>query len=87
MKPSFVNIATLKAELAKYLRLVKNGTSVTITEHRHPIAKLVPINEELTPTESSLSFAAAVKGLRRIPGLKNLGDEALELLREDRNKR
>ncbi|MGH7823308.1 MAG: type II toxin-antitoxin system Phd/YefM family antitoxin [Candidatus Binatia bacterium] len=37
-------VARLKAELSRYLRLVKNGEEVVITEHKVPVARLVPID-------------------------------------------
>jgi len=33
----------LKAELSRYLRLVKSGEEIVVTEHRVPVARLVPI--------------------------------------------
>jgi len=37
-------VARLKAELSRYLRLVKSGEEILVTEHRIPIARLVPID-------------------------------------------
>jgi len=37
-------VARLKAELSRYLRLVKSGEEILVTEHRVPIARLVPID-------------------------------------------
>ncbi|MGH7858776.1 MAG: type II toxin-antitoxin system Phd/YefM family antitoxin [Candidatus Binatia bacterium] len=36
-------VARLKAELSRYLRLVKSGEEVLVTERRVPVARLVPI--------------------------------------------
>ncbi len=36
-------VAKLKAELSRYLRFVKSGEEVLVTERRVPIARLVPI--------------------------------------------
>ena len=36
-------VARLKAELSRYLRLVKSGEEILVTEHRVPVARLVPI--------------------------------------------
>jgi len=36
-------VARLKAELSRYLRLVKSGEEIVVTEHRVPVARLVPI--------------------------------------------
>ncbi len=37
-------VARLKAELSRYLRLVKSGEEVLVTERRVPVARLVPID-------------------------------------------
>jgi prevent-host-death family protein len=37
-------VARLKAELSRYLRLVKSGEEILITERRIPVARLVPID-------------------------------------------
>lgn len=39
-----VGVAELKARLAKYLRQVKSGNEILITERGSPVAKLVPID-------------------------------------------
>ena len=36
-------VARLRAELSRYLRLVKSGEEILVTEHRVPVARLVPI--------------------------------------------
>jgi prevent-host-death family protein len=36
-------VARLKAELSRYLRLVKSGEEIVVTERRVPVARLVPI--------------------------------------------
>ena len=42
---STVNVAKLKAELSRYLREVKRGGEVVVTDHKMPVAKLVPFQE------------------------------------------
>jgi prevent-host-death family protein len=37
-----VGVRDLKARLSEYLRLVKAGQSITITDHGHPVGQLVP---------------------------------------------
>ncbi|MGH7900072.1 MAG: type II toxin-antitoxin system Phd/YefM family antitoxin [Candidatus Binatia bacterium] len=39
-------VARLKAELSRYLRLVKSGEEILVTEHRIPIARLVPVESD-----------------------------------------
>ena len=36
-------VARLKAELSRYLRLVKNGEEILVTERRVPVARLIPV--------------------------------------------
>jgi prevent-host-death family protein len=36
-------VARLKAELSRYLRMVKGGEEILVTERRVPIARLVPV--------------------------------------------
>src|SRR6185437_15931881 len=43
MKTINVNVASLKAKLSEYLRLVQKGNQVIVLDHKHPIATLAPI--------------------------------------------
>ncbi len=45
-------VARLKAELSRYLRLVKNGEEILVTERRVPVARLVPIDPGEVSEES-----------------------------------
>lgn len=45
-------IANLKARLSRYLRLVKTGEEILITERDVPIAKLVPVGDHGEGVES-----------------------------------
>ena len=38
-------VAELKAELSRYLRLVKSGEEILVTERRVPVARLVPLGD------------------------------------------
>jgi prevent-host-death family protein len=40
-----VGVRDLKARLSEYLRLVKAGQSITITDHGHPVGQLVPASQ------------------------------------------
>lgn len=42
-----VGIRELKAQLSSYLRQVKMGASVVITEHGKPVGRIVPISPSL----------------------------------------
>jgi prevent-host-death family protein len=45
-------IANLKAQLSRYLRLVKTGEEILITERDVPVAKLVPVGDHGADVES-----------------------------------
>jgi prevent-host-death family protein len=42
-----VGIRELKARLSGYLRLMKNGQTILITEHGRPVARIIPVEETL----------------------------------------
>jgi len=86
--PTLVNIATLKAQLAKYLRMVRSGRDVVVTDHKMPVARLVPFEAqaafETIPPERPFSDCAG----REIPPVeKNLPIDSLEFLLRERGKR
>lgn len=47
MPSTTVGIRELKARLSYYLQQVKAGSTLIITEHNHPIGKIVPTHLEL----------------------------------------
>ena len=75
------NIATLKNKLSQYLRLVKTGEEVVITDHNEPFAKIILIQPKLktrssqareeflrilTPIEIKLGGSSILKEIRQI---------------------
>ena len=52
-------IAELKASLSEYLRRVKAGEEVIVTEHGRPIARLAPIERTNGPTDAELDELVA----------------------------
>jgi prevent-host-death family protein len=40
-----VGVKELKDQLSRYLSLVKSGVEVIVTDHGHPVARLVPVGE------------------------------------------
>ena len=80
-----VSVATLKSKLSKYLAAVKKGKEIIVTSHRHPIAKIGPVEK----TASDLQIIPArkpVSTLTRIKGL-NLKVDLLADLLADRRRR
>ena len=63
------NISTIKAELSKYLRYVKQGEEVIIMDREQAVAKMVPIVAPdqlriIEPETDLKSIVAAWKGQR-----------------------
>ncbi len=84
-----INIASLKAELAKYLRLVKAGEEVVVLEHRMPIAKIIPFatDSTLESIQPKGNFAAKVAKLKIPPLKRRTGVDSLKLLLAERGQR
>jgi prevent-host-death family protein len=58
-----VGTAELKARLSEYLRLVRRGEVIVVLDRNQPIARLVPIDEDV----SGLVILPAVGRLHDIP--------------------
>ena len=85
-----VNIAKLKAELSKYLKLAESGEEVIITDHKVPKVKLVLIENKPEPI-SKLQITKATRPLLDLKTLQ-LPDpitdlDFVALIREDRDAR
>ncbi len=85
-----VNVATLKAKLSEYLGYAKNGSEVIVTDHKSPVARLVPFltaqGEGLVAQEPSLPISFLIKMSDSI-GERFSGFDSTEALLEDRNSR
>ncbi len=85
-----VNIREFKAHLSAYLRRVKAGEIIEVTERGKPIGRVVPVTESVEDTIQALRAAGLVRwsGRRladRPPVAKVQGDRTVaELLVEDR---
>ena len=83
-----VTIATLKAHLAKYLRLAEAGQTITVVNHQRPVARLVGLQTDLddgvrvVPAPNGSDFAK----LKLHPVGAHLPDIVATLI-EDRRKR
>ena len=81
-----VSVAQLKSRLSHYLAAAKNGQELTVTSHRHPIAKIVPVHKagaydlEIIPAKRSASTLKKIKGL-------NLEVDLMAELLADRRRR
>ena len=80
-----VNVATLKEKLSHYLGLVKKGEEVTVTSHRHPVARLMPTS---TPSDPIIASTRPVKDVLKIKGIRRRRSvSAVDLLIADRRRR
>ena len=88
-KDNTVNIATLKAKLAQYLRIVKGGEEIVVLDHKMPVARIIPIEESLKSlpsTKPKADFSGIVN--MKVPPLeKKPKVDIMTLLLEDRTKR
>lgn len=85
---SLVNIATLKSQLAKYLRMVRAGRQVIVTDHRQPVARIVPY--ESSPPLETIKPKRSFEEVAKLRGMGS-GDgqmvDSLALLMKERGKR
>ena len=60
----YVGMRQLKTQLARYLREVEAGDSLTVTLHNRPVAKVIPIRLQGKETDEALNTLVE-KGLLR----------------------
>lgn len=85
-----VGIREIKSQFSRYLKRVKQGETLIITERNTPIAKIVPAELEAPPeilglVDSGLAYWKGGKplGLARSPSVKG-GKTLAEMITEDR---
>ena len=80
-----VNVAILKEKLSYYLGLVQKGEEVTVTSHRHPVARLMPTN---TPSDEIIASTRPVKDVLKVKGVRcRRSVSAVDMLIADRRRR
>jgi prevent-host-death family protein len=90
MKQISVGVRELKGQLSRYLRQVKTGATVVITERGTPIGRLVPVASSLEQRLEELRIARQIlwSGRRLVPSLPSarlLSSKTVsEILLEDR---
>jgi len=71
------SVAELRARLSHFLRLVREGETVAVESHRHPVALLVPSSDAASrlviPAERPVSELRRLSGVRIPPGVDPLG--------------
>jgi prevent-host-death family protein len=80
-----VSVAKLKSKLSHYLNTVKNGSEIVVTSHRHPIARLAPLEKRPSALEI-LPAKTPVSSLKKIRGVK-LNVDPVAYLLADRRRR
>jgi prevent-host-death family protein len=89
--PDRVGIRELRQDLSRYLRRVRAGERLIVTERREPVAVLVPWADESDPLERLIAQGLATRGngdlLAVEPAPRRVsraGSEALEQERDER---
>jgi prevent-host-death family protein len=80
-----VSVAKLKSKLSQYLKVVKNGKQIIVTSHRHPIARLGPL-EARRPSTDIIPAIKPVVSLKKIKGIKLRIDPVAYLLADRRRR-
>jgi prevent-host-death family protein len=80
-----VSVATLKNHLSRYLAAVKKGKEVIITSHRHPVARLSPL-EKTAADLKIISAKKPVSSLKKIKGINLKFDLVADLLADRRRR-
>lgn len=60
MAQTSVGIRELKSRLSAYLRQVKNGATLVITEHGKPVGRIVPIRSSVEERAGDLAEAGLI---------------------------
>lgn len=79
-----ISISKLKAHLSSELKKVRAGNVITVLDHNHPVAKIVPVDSE----KNQLEIIEATKKfeVKKYPPLLKKGS-VMRALEEDRADR
>jgi len=88
-KRKTANVATFKAQLSEYLRIVKSGGEVIVMDRQTPVARLIPYQEEEPFKLEILKAEEPFHGLDDFYGkpIKGLKIDSLRALLEERGDR
>jgi prevent-host-death family protein len=81
-----VSVAELKSKLSQYLAAVRRGKEIVVTSHRHPIARIVPVQYNAADDLQIIPARKPVSSLKNIKGIK-LGVDLVADLLADRRRR
>ena len=68
-KPARVGVRELRQNLSVYLRRVKEGEALEVTEHGRTVARLVPTHETESVLERLIADGKATRGRGRLDDL------------------
>ena len=80
-----VSVAQLKSKLSRYLSEVRNGKEIVVTSHRHSIARIVPVEEQVSDLKI-MPARKPVSTLKKIKGVKLNVDLVADLLADRRRR-
>jgi len=83
---SSVSVAELKSKLSHYLAAVRRGKEIVVTSHRHPIARIVPVQNNAADDLQIIPARKPVSSLKNIKGLKLDVDLVADLLADRRRR-
>jgi prevent-host-death family protein len=81
-----VSVAELKSKLSQYLAAVRRGKEIVVTSHRHPIARIVPVQNNAADDLQIIPARKPVSSLKNIKGLKLDVDLVADLLADRRRR-
>lgn len=80
-----VSVAQLKSRLSHYLAAVQKGKEIIVTSHRHPIARMLPVQNPGSDLEI-IPATRPVSDLKKIKGVKLDVDLVADLLADRRRR-
>ena len=82
----------LKAKLGKYMRAVRDGHEIVVTDRGTPVARLLPYSQQANPASTIVVAQAREPGAPAlgevtVKAIRYTGRNTTELLHEDRQRR
>lgn len=89
-----VSAAQFKAKMGRYMKAVRHGEEVVITDREEPVARVTPFRQPGTatsrptlPINTPADPSAPPLGKVDVVGIRYRGRSTLEILRGDRDRR
>jgi prevent-host-death family protein len=87
---SLISPASLfKAKLGQYMRAVRRGKSVVVTDRDQPVARFVPFEDESSPTDTGWPRDPAAPPLGQVivQSIQRKNTDTTQMLLDDRARR